>query len=100
MPGVRLRWPLVVLPWLCACGGGSPPSPSSPSSPPATDAPPANASTAVAMNSFEGSEEPAVLYYPASASFTNDSYVNMTNPSSELFRFVLRYRYKSEGWWD
>jgi hypothetical protein len=52
------------------------------------------------MSSFEGSEEPTVLYYPATDRFTNDSYVNMTSPSPGLFRFTLRYRVKTDGWWD
>jgi hypothetical protein len=52
------------------------------------------------MSSFEGSEEPGVLYHPATNSFTSDSFTNMTSPSAGTFRFVLRYRYRSEGWWD
>ena len=52
------------------------------------------------MSSFEGSEEPAVLYYPATATFKSDSFVNMTSPAPGTFRFTLRYRMKTEGWWD
>jgi hypothetical protein len=56
--------------------------------------------TATSLQSFEGSEEPEVLYYPGSATFKNDGFTNMTNASAGTMRFVLRYRYTSEGWWD
>jgi len=56
--------------------------------------------TAVGLSSFEGSEEPEVLFYPARGAFENDRFVNMTNPSPGLFRFELRYRYRTDGWWD
>jgi len=38
-----------------------------------------------------------VIYHSSSGSFTNDSYDNMTNPSSGTFRFVLRF---NSSQWD
>jgi hypothetical protein len=85
-----------------ACGGESPsPSPSGPSATAPNDSsPPAGMTTATTLSSFEGSEEPEVLYYPSSGTFKNDAFANMTNASPGTMRFVLRYRYASEGWWD
>jgi len=58
---------------------------------------PSFASTATGFSSFEGEEEPAVIYHPSSNSFTNDSYDNMTSPSSGDFKFYLRF---SSSSWD
>jgi hypothetical protein len=60
-------------------------------------APAAFAVTATSMGSFEGEEEPTQIYRPSSNSFVNDSYDNMTSPSSGTFRFVLRFR---SSQWD
>lgn len=51
------------------------------------------------LQSFEGLEEPPVVYQPSTRTFTLDDYVNITNPSPGLFRFTLRYR-PAEDWWD
>jgi hypothetical protein len=56
---------------------------------------PAFAVTATSYSSFEGSEEPTVIY-DVQSGFRNDSYDNMTGSST--FRFTLRYR--SGDWWD
>jgi hypothetical protein len=58
----------------------------------------APAATATSLSSFEGKEEPAVLYNPLSKTFTPDSYVNMTDQAPGVVRFELRYR--SGQWWD
>jgi len=85
-----------------ACGGSESPSPSGPSTPTggSDSAPPPGVTSATSMSSFEGSEEPEVLFYPSTSSFKNDTFTNMTNGSSGTLRFVLRYRYGTEGWWD
>jgi hypothetical protein len=85
---------------VCGCGGGASSTPTGPSSTTNGGDPPAGVRTATVMSSFEGSEEPTVLYYPATNTFKNDSFVNMTSPSAGLFHFTLRYRMASEGWWD
>src|SRR5204863_3200639 len=54
---------------------------------------------ATSINSFEGKEEPTVLYHPSTATFTNDSYVNMTDQGSGVVRFTLRY-HPDVDWWD
>jgi hypothetical protein len=59
--------------------------------------PAAFAVTATSMSSFEGEEEPTQVYHPGSDSFSNDSFDNMTSPSSGTFRFVLRFR---SSQWD
>jgi hypothetical protein len=59
--------------------------------------PAAFAVTATSMGSFEGEEEPTVIYHPGSNSFTNDGFDNMTSPSSGTFRFLLRFR---SSQWD
>ena len=95
-PGVL---PAAVAAAALACGGGS--SPTAPTSTPNSDtAPPAGTVTAQSITSFEGTEEPAVLFYPSTGEFKNDAFVNMTSPSPGLMRFVLRYRHATEGWWD
>ena len=58
---------------------------------------PVFATSATSFSSFAGEEEPTVIYNASSGSFTNDSYDNMTNPSSGVFRFYLRY---SSSSWD
>jgi len=47
--------------------------------------------TATAFTSFAGEEEPTVRYTPGSGTFANDTYDNMTSPSSGVFRFYLRW---------
>ena len=51
------------------------------------------------LSSFEGKEEPTVLYHPSTATFTSDSYVNMTDQGSGVVRFTLRY-HPDVDWWD
>jgi hypothetical protein len=58
---------------------------------------PALATSASSFSSFEGEEEPTVIYHPSTDSFTNDTYDNMTSPSSGDFKFYLRY---SSSSWD
>lgn len=55
------------------------------------------AATATGLSSFEGREEPTVLYHPASKTFTNDSYTNITDVGNGTVRFTLRYY---PDWWD
>jgi hypothetical protein len=56
------------------------------------------ATTATSLSDFDGVEEPKVIYHVSSNSFTNDSYVNITTPSSGTFKFYLRYTSGSS--WD
>lgn len=56
------------------------------------------ATTASSLSSFDGVEEPKVVYHVSTDSFTNDSYVNITSPSSGAFKFYLRYTSGSS--WD
>lgn len=59
----------------------------------------AYAVTATSLSSFGGHEEPTTRYLVSSDSFaTNDTYVNITSPSSGKFRMTLRYR--NNQWWD
>jgi hypothetical protein len=58
---------------------------------------PCFATTATSTSSFGGIEEPAVIYHPSSNSFTNDSFVNITNVSSGTIQVLLRY---SSSSWD
>src|SRR3954470_10643909 len=58
----------------------------------------ANPTLATSISSFEGTEEPTVLYHPSNATFTNDSYVNMTNQTGGIVRFTLRYNPASDRW--
>src|SRR4051794_28664685 len=51
------------------------------------------------ISSFEGKEEPTVLYHPSNGTFTNDSYVNMTDQGGGIVRFTLRYQPDAD-WWD
>lgn len=46
---------------------------------------------ATGLSSFEGIEEPAVVYHPATKTFTNDSYKNITDQGNGVIRFSLRY---------
>jgi len=57
----------------------------------------AYATSASGISSFEGTEEPTVVYHVSSGSFTNDSYVNLTNVSGG-FKATLRYR--KNDWFD
>lgn len=58
------------------------------------------ATTATSLSSFDGVEEPTVIYHPGSGTFTNDSFVNITSPSSGDFKFYLRYTGGASGSWD
>jgi hypothetical protein len=60
-------------------------------------APMSFATTATSYSSFGGVEEPTVIYHPSSDSFTDDSYDNMTSPSSGVFHMELRF---SSSSWD
>jgi hypothetical protein len=55
------------------------------------------ATSASGLSSFEGTEEPTVVYHVSSKSFTNDSYANLTSLSGG-FKSLLRYR--ANNWWD
>jgi autotransporter-associated beta strand protein len=57
------------------------------------------AATATSLSSFEGREEPTVLYHPSNGSFTNDSYVNITDQGGGVIRYTLRYQ-PDLDWWD
>src|SRR4051812_23466150 len=57
------------------------------------------ASLATSLSSFEGIEEPTVLYHPSTGTFTNDSYVNITDQGSGVIRYTLRYQ-PDMDWWD
>jgi hypothetical protein len=92
MPNIR-RLALFGILACLACGASSNGAPASPSSP---QTPLTRATT---LPSFEGLEEPEVLYHPSSSRFTPDDFVNMTNPSPGLFRFVLRF-HPADDWWD
>jgi hypothetical protein len=59
---------------------------------------PALATTASSLSSFEGREEPTVVYHYNSDSFSSDSYTNITSPASGTFRMQLRFR--QNDWWD
>jgi hypothetical protein len=55
--------------------------------------------TATSLSSFGGREEPTTRYLVSSDSFaTGDTYTNITNPSSGVFRMTLRYTAGSS--WD
>jgi hypothetical protein len=56
-----------------------------------------HATSASGLSSFEGTEEPTVVYHVSSKSFSNDSYVNLTSISNG-FRATLRYR--ANNWYD
>src|SRR5262245_57753007 len=60
---------------------------------------PARATTATSLSSFEGEEEPTVLYHPSSQSFTNDSFDNITDQGGGVIRTMLRYN-PAQDWWD
>src|SRR5438045_1772386 len=55
--------------------------------------------SATSLSSFEGEEEPTVLYHPSSAAFTADSYTNIVDEGGGVVRFTLRYR-PDLDWWD
>src|SRR5262245_63135958 len=53
---------------------------------------------AVGLSSFEGIEEPTVVYHPQTQSFTTgDPFVNIIDVERATVRFRLRY---SPDWWD
>jgi hypothetical protein len=50
------------------------------------------------LSSFEGIEEPTVIYHPAKKTFTTgDTFVNIKEVAPGTIRFALRY---DPGWWD
>src|SRR5437763_1811533 len=58
---------------------------------------------------FEGMEEPSVLYFPDSDTFTSgDTFKNHVDEGGGMFRDTLRYEYPAPvspypagpGWWD
>ncbi|MGA2060031.1 MAG: autotransporter-associated beta strand repeat-containing protein [Thermoguttaceae bacterium] len=51
------------------------------------------------LSSF-GIEEPTVIYYPDTATFVNDSYVNIVDEGGGMIRETLRNNYSTLGWWD
>jgi hypothetical protein len=57
------------------------------------------ATIATGLSSFEGIEEPTVLYHPSNGTFTNDSFVNITDQGSGVIRYTLRYQ-PDMDWWD
>lgn len=59
---------------------------------------PTFAVTATSLSSFGGIEEPEVIYRPSTNSFSNDSFVNITDQGSGRFRMFLRFR--RNDWWD
>ena len=59
--------------------------------------PSVHATSASSLSSFEGMEEPTVIFHVSSGSFTNDSFVNLTNVSGG-FKATLRYR--KNDWFD
>jgi hypothetical protein len=58
---------------------------------------PALATTATNLSSFIGVEEPTDRVSSSLVVTPGDSYVNITNPSSGVFRMELRY---NSSWWD
>ena len=58
---------------------------------------PALAVTATSFSSFEGEEEPRVIY-DLQSGHRSDGYDNMTSPAGGTFRFTLRFR--RGDWWD
>ena len=60
---------------------------------------PARAATATSLSSFEGREEPTVLYHPSNATFTDDVYTNITDQGGGVIRYTLRYQ-PNQDWWD
>jgi hypothetical protein len=56
------------------------------------------ATSASSLSSFEGIEEPTVIYHLSSNSFTNDSYVNIVDYAPGEVRMYLRYN--ANNWWD
>jgi hypothetical protein len=58
----------------------------------------ARATTASNLNSFEGREEPTVIYHPGTSTFTDDTFTNITDVGNATVRFSLRYQ--SPDWWD
>ncbi len=59
--------------------------------------PPARAVTATGLSSFEAIEEPLVKFFPASARFEPDAFINITDVGGGTFRFTARY---NQEWWD
>jgi hypothetical protein len=57
------------------------------------------ATIATSSSSFEGIEEPTVLYHPSNGTFTNDSFVNINDQGSGVIRYTLRYQ-PDMDWWD
>jgi len=58
---------------------------------------PAFATTAASLSDFGGIEDPAVIYHPATGTFTSDSFVNITDEGGGVFKMYLRF---STTQWD
>jgi len=58
---------------------------------------PAFGTTMNSLSDFDGIEEPQVIYHVSSNSFSNDSFVNITNVTTGTFQSLLRY---SSSQWD
>jgi hypothetical protein len=56
------------------------------------------AKTPDSLKSFGGVEEPQIVYHPATKTFTDDDFVNITDQGHGTFRMQLRYR--DGQWWD
>jgi autotransporter-associated beta strand protein len=54
------------------------------------------------LGSFEGIEEPTVIYFPSTNTFENDptNYVNIVDEGGGMIRSTLRNDYATQGWWD
>src|SRR4051812_17148397 len=61
---------------------------------------PVLATTATSLSTFGGIEEPAQTYFPASNTFQSDSFVNITDLGSGVFKMILRYNSSGTMWWD
>lgn len=56
------------------------------------------ATSATSLSDFGGIEEPEVIYHVSTGSFTNDSFINITDQGGGVFRMFLRYH--ANDWWD
>jgi Polysaccharide lyase len=54
--------------------------------------------SATSLSSFEGIEEPTVIYHPSTATFTADSYANIVDEGAGMFRYTLRYQPNLDYW--
>jgi hypothetical protein len=60
---------------------------------------PVQAATATSLSSFEGEEEPTVIYRPSTGTFASDSFDNITDQGGGVIRTTLRYNPQLD-WWD